>query len=501
MSAAELSRAEQPVPSTSAAIVQDAAQLPSDTTIKTTCSNCGTSNTPLWRRGLNDQNLCNACGLYEKNRNTPRPTTLQSTSINQSEVLKTSGSCPGGGYCNGTGGTSSCTGCPAYNNAQRHQLQKAQEMQHHTNIQPSTASASSIPAPAPPPAPSPPRAFQPEQQVQVHAQQQQQQQQMGGLQCANCGTTTTPLWRRTDDGKPQCNACGLYQKLHNAPRPVHMKKTIIKRRKRMPSSVPHSNVTLPSIQAQSPLGYAPSPATTHAMQQNEHEAAVTLMGIQEGGMPASSTNELGLQPAPVAKTSSPNPTSVKRQSTSSASSEELGGTNGAVKVPVASPQPPTMSRLQLEEQISNLVQQRQAYEGHLNSINMTLQQAQSQLGDVLQYEAQQQQRQQQQQQQQQHQQQQQQQQHQQHQQHHQQHFPSHLSSPRYPPLSSTPLPSIPSTVPDVERYMSLPTSDPLPIKRRKPNESSHSSISTSTSTSTPFIRLPPLQMPPIQSTE
>lgn len=38
--------------------------------------------------------------------------------------------------------------------------------------------------------------------------------------CSNCQTTSTPSWRRGGNGKILlCNACGLYQKLHNRPRP------------------------------------------------------------------------------------------------------------------------------------------------------------------------------------------------------------------------------------------------------------------------------------------
>ncbi|KAI9278652.1 hypothetical protein BDA99DRAFT_428703, partial [Phascolomyces articulosus] len=50
--------------------------------------------------------------------------------------------------------------------------------------------------------------------------------------CFNCQTTTTPLWRRDNDGNTICNACGLYYKLHNVQRPITMKRTVIKRRKR-----------------------------------------------------------------------------------------------------------------------------------------------------------------------------------------------------------------------------------------------------------------------------
>lgn len=36
-----------------------------------------------------------------------------------------------------------------------------------------------------------------------------------GVQCANCRTSNTTLWRRNNNGEPVCNACGLYFKLHN----------------------------------------------------------------------------------------------------------------------------------------------------------------------------------------------------------------------------------------------------------------------------------------------
>ncbi|KAG2211947.1 hypothetical protein INT47_004634 [Mucor saturninus] len=52
------------------------------------------------------------------------------------------------------------------------------------------------------------------------------------VMCANCETTTTPLWRRDASGRTICNACGLYYKLHLVHRPATMMRTVIKRRKR-----------------------------------------------------------------------------------------------------------------------------------------------------------------------------------------------------------------------------------------------------------------------------
>ncbi|RUP48031.1 hypothetical protein BC936DRAFT_145054 [Jimgerdemannia flammicorona] len=112
---------------------------------KSICTNCGATSTPLWRRSANDELLCNACGLYLKLHNAPRPKSLKP-----------------------------------------HIVRKDARGEDEA-IQPI---------------------------------------------CSNCGTTTTPLWRRDEDGAPLCNACGLYLKLHHEKRPMSMKTDIIKKRQR-----------------------------------------------------------------------------------------------------------------------------------------------------------------------------------------------------------------------------------------------------------------------------
>ncbi|KAF8926705.1 putative electron transfer flavoprotein subunit, partial [Haplosporangium bisporale] len=112
-------------------------------------------------------------GSSDSQHNTTSTGEAHGDKANDSECA---GSCPGDGNCNGTGGAYSCAGCPSFN-------------QHQANRQ--------------------------------------------SLVCANCRTTTTPLWRRDTGGNTICNACGLYFKLHNVHRPVTMKRAVIKRRKRV----------------------------------------------------------------------------------------------------------------------------------------------------------------------------------------------------------------------------------------------------------------------------
>ncbi|KAI9031758.1 hypothetical protein CLU79DRAFT_831013 [Phycomyces nitens] len=81
--------------------------------------------------------------------------------------------------------------------------------------------------------------------------------------CTNCRTTTTPLWRRDLKGNPLCNACGLYLKLHNEKRPLSMKTNVIKKRQRCDSgntTPPHQ--LAPTISTASTASIASIASTT-----------------------------------------------------------------------------------------------------------------------------------------------------------------------------------------------------------------------------------------------
>ncbi|PGH05520.1 hypothetical protein GX51_02858 [Blastomyces parvus] len=258
------------------------------------CSNCGTKRTPLWRRSPTGATICNACGLYLKARNTDRPThrsrslltpygsnpphnpdksrssTSPTNDGNDPQQTDTwsnytvkectpSGSCPGGGSCNGTGGAEGCDGCPAYNNRVYKSAARSAMALHtpRTSPQANQGGPGSTDGEA--------GSSNPEGMT-LH------------IACQNCQTTVTPLWRRDENGHPICNACGLYHKLHGSYRPPTMKKSIIKRRKRV---VPAMREQSPTGATQSSNGSA-SPEASPAALAHSHDSHRQYQNVEHG---------------------------------------------------------------------------------------------------------------------------------------------------------------------------------------------------------------------------
>ncbi|EIW76948.1 hypothetical protein CONPUDRAFT_110709 [Coniophora puteana RWD-64-598 SS2] len=140
--------------------------------VKAECVNCGATHTPLWRRGLNDELNCNACGLYCKLHKRPRPKTMRSN--------------------HGEGRTQAAP--------RQETVDVVGGYKASPSMTPVQTRVASTPA--------------------------------GTAQCYNCHTTATPLWRKDDEGKTVCNACGLYFKLHGSARPISMKSDVIRKRSR-----------------------------------------------------------------------------------------------------------------------------------------------------------------------------------------------------------------------------------------------------------------------------
>ncbi|KAI0659529.1 hypothetical protein C8Q70DRAFT_933454 [Cubamyces menziesii] len=168
--------------------------------VKAECSNCGATHTPLWRRGLNDELNCNACGLYCKLHKRPRPKSMRNN--------------------HGEGRTQTAP------------RQESQEVV---------------------------------------------------AQCYNCHTTATPLWRKDDEGKTVCNACGLYYKLHGSARPISMKSDVIRKRARHDARRAGNSVSeTPSASPGASRRASPNAESTPTLAPDSSTATQASYGTNDG---------------------------------------------------------------------------------------------------------------------------------------------------------------------------------------------------------------------------
>lgn len=152
-----------------------------------------------------------------------------------------------------------CSGCPAYNNRMAKSAMNAYQSQNAASRSDSDGADNP-------------------NEIDVAASHGQDANATVVVACNNCATTITPLWRRDEHGHNICNACGklnfwrwerwkmlgaltvegLYHKLHGVHRPSTMKKSVIKRRKRV---IPAANEV--AVEARAPAGPIQSPSPLH----------------------------------------------------------------------------------------------------------------------------------------------------------------------------------------------------------------------------------------------
>ncbi|KAI9300452.1 hypothetical protein BJ944DRAFT_273019 [Cunninghamella echinulata] len=170
----------------------------------TSCSNCGTTSTPLWRRSPQGETICNACGLYLKARNTTRPPWLKRNSTKRPVPLAPVALAPAPIAMKLPIHPSHLIPIQKMPISSSASLSSSNNNNNNENNNDNDKATTTVPCDG-----------------------------NRNMVCFNCHTNTTPLWRRDGEGNTICNACGLYYKLHNVHRPITMKRSIIKRRKRV----------------------------------------------------------------------------------------------------------------------------------------------------------------------------------------------------------------------------------------------------------------------------
>ncbi|CAG2112502.1 unnamed protein product, partial [Medioppia subpectinata] len=74
------------------------------------------------------------------------------------------------------------------------------------------------------------------------------------LHCANCGTNKTTMWRRDAGGVHVCNACGLFFRINGFNRPVSMRRDVIRTRKRREKDLMQSSPEESGLNPNGPPG-------------------------------------------------------------------------------------------------------------------------------------------------------------------------------------------------------------------------------------------------------